>query len=293
MDKLRYLKILFLFAGLIITSCSGTREVISQFNNGDIKVDGNTGEWKQLTRIKNENIAFGFSNDSTRLYITMITNDKNKISSILHGGLEVRIDPGVADNKITVRYPEKPDPGEMMEQMKRERYSDKSNMDILIPNEGPDSRELDPGIAQFLSTQKLIYIVNEYGRVLGSYPLNSNSYQVNLKVDRNSLCYELAIPFGSSPLLNYNINNAASGKLGIRIISGEVKSPAEKIVRPEGANAEDKGMSGPPSGGEGNPPSGGRGGGPGGPNGGPGGNRPGEGKAVVPIDYSFDVTIAR
>jgi len=39
--------------------------------------------------------------------------------------------------------------------------------------------------------------------VLKSYPINSDLYKVNLKVDKNSLCYELRIPFGNIPLLNW------------------------------------------------------------------------------------------
>jgi len=98
---------LFLVTGFVFAACSGSIQVTSQQNKGEINIDGSAVEWKQLTNMKGENISFGFSNDVNNLYITMVTNDRNKIMNILRGGLVVWIDPGKSEEKIGIKYPEK------------------------------------------------------------------------------------------------------------------------------------------------------------------------------------------
>ena len=286
MQKLRSLKILFLFAGFVFTACSGSQLVTSQKNAGEIKIDGNSSDWKQLTSMKGENISFGFSNDDNNLYLIMITNDRNKIMNILRGGLKVWIDPGNSNDKIGIKYPDSPDPADMMEQMKNQRMQDKTGMDGKNPGEMNESKDLDPAMTLFLSQQKELYIINQDDKVLKSFPVNGSSYQANLKVDRNNLCYELKIPFGNKPLLNYIPKNNADGKISVNFVSGDLKSQFDPMHRPDGMMGEGNPPSGPPMGG-GNPPPGGPGGGPGGA---PGGNPNQPGKQLnVPIDYSFDV----
>jgi len=285
MDKLNYLRILFSFLAFIFTACSGSREVASQFNNGKIIIDGSISEWQHLTNINSENISFGFSNDSTNLYIAMITNDENKISSILRGGLEVWVDPGKPDDKIGIRYPEKPDPGEMMEQMKKHDLQESQIKDHFDPMEIDKNRELDPGMVQFLSNQKYIYIINEDGRVLKSYPVNSDLYKVNLKVNRNTLCYEISIPFGKNPLLNIDLRKESNAKLSIKFISGDVQTPKDNIRKPEVSNEYDMRKSSQTNQEDFNPHGGGDPGDP--------GMNPNNKKSNDPIIYKFELILAK
>jgi hypothetical protein len=276
-------KILYLLAGLLFISCSGSHQVISEQKTDDIKIDGNSSDWKQLTSMKGENISFGFCNDADNLYLVMITNDRTKVMNILRGGLKVWIDPGKSDDKIGIKYPDQPDPAEMMLQMKNHG---RPEMGDQPPGDMNDSKELDPGMIMFLSTQKDLYIINEGGKVLKSFPVNGNSYQASLKADRNSLCYEIKIPFGGLPNLHFTKKNDTENKIKVQFVSGSLKS-LEPMQRPEGMTEE--GMpSGPPRGGGGH--GGGFGGGPG------GGNEdrmPGhQGRqSNTPIDYSFEVII--
>jgi hypothetical protein len=281
----KYLKILFLFSAFIFAACSGSREVTSQFNNCKIKIDGNISEWQRLTNIPGENISFGFSNDSTNLYISMITSDENKISAILRGGLEVWIDPGKPNDKIGIRYPEKPDPGEMIERMKKEEFQESPIRDHFDQIGNNENRELDPGMVQFLSTQKFIYIINENGRVLKSYPINSDLYKVNLNVTKNTLCYEISVPFGKNQLLNIDAANEAKAKLNVKFISGDVATPLEKIKKPAGSDDNDIQQSNQTNQGDYNSRGGG---GPGAP-----GMNPNIKKSNEPISYKFEVILAR
>ena len=293
--KNRYLKILAAFIAFVFVSCSSSQQVTSQQNNGNIKVDGDHSDWKQLNNMKGENISFGFSNDASNLYVSMITNDRSKIMKILRGGLEVWIDPGNSDDKIGIRFPEKPDPAAMREQFKNQKMNEPPNQQNNQKPEMQDRNEMDPGMSNFLAQQKELYVIDEDGKVLKSYPINGELYQASIKIDKNNLCYELKIPFGNRPLLNYNAKDIAEGKISVDFVSGDIDEDSD-AQRPDGG---DRPSGGPPSGGGGNPPSGGGpGGGPGGGmGGGPGGGGPGMGSGQQQdnsaLEYSFDVLIKK
>jgi hypothetical protein len=285
MQKLVYLKILFLSALLIFSACSGSRQVISQPVGSYIKIDGISSEWQQFTNMKGENISFGFSNDADNLYLIMITNDRNKIMNILLGGLKVWVDPGNSDDKIGIKYPDSPDPADMMEFMKNRRMQDQLGIN-KNPGGMPDNKELDPAMTLFLSQQKNLYIINDDDMVLKSFPIDGSTYQACLKVDKNYLCYELKIPFGNKPLLNYIMKNNNDKKITVNFVSGNLKSLPDPMHKTDPIMGDDNHPSGPPMGG-GPPGGGGRPPGGGGPPGGPGGGK----QPNVPIDYSFVVIV--
>jgi hypothetical protein len=282
-QKFVYLKILFLSSLFMFSACSGSGQVISQPVGSDIKIDGNSSEWKQLTNMKAENISFGFSNDADNLYLTMITNDRNKIMNILRGGLRVWVDPGNSEDKIGIKYPDSPDPSDMMELMKNHPVQDQPGTN-KNPGGMPDNKELDPAMSMFLSQQKNLYIINDDDMVLKSFPIDGSSYQAALKVDKNYLCYELKIPFGNKPLLNYRMNNKNVKKITVNFVSGNLKSPPDPMQKSDRMMGDDNHPSGPPMGGS--PP-------PGGGPGGPGGPPPGQSgkQSNAPIDYYFVVTV--
>ncbi|MDR3668295.1 MAG: hypothetical protein P4L35_15745 [Ignavibacteriaceae bacterium] len=250
--------------------------------------------------MKGEDISFGFSNDANNLYIIMITNDRNKIMNILGGGLKVWIDPGNPDDKIGIKYPDSPDPADMMEFIKNRRMQAPPGMN-KNPDEMSDKKELDPAMTLFLARQKDLYIINDDDEVLKSFPIDGNTYQASLKVDKSYFCYELKIPFGNKPLLNYIPKNNNDKKITVNFVSGNLKSLPDPMQKPDrmgdeghGGGGPGGGPGGPGGGGPGGPgggPGGPGGGGPGGPGGGgPGG--PGGGKqSNVRVDYSFVVIV--
>ena len=273
-------KMILFFTGFVFIACSSSQQVTSIKNNSDIKIDGEQSDWKQLTNMKGENISFGFSNDENNLYLSMITNDRSKIMNILGGGLEVWIDPGTSEDKIGIRYPEKPDPAEMMEEMRKQ-----GPPDFKIEQQGRnENKELDPMMKNFLDKQKELYVLDDNGNVIKSYPIDSKDYQLNLKVDRSSLCYELKIPLGKKPFLN--LKNGAN--INVDFQSGEIEIGPGNMNRPGEMSGEGNRPGNPPMGG-GNPPPGG---GPGG-FGGPGGNQQGSFQNKGVIDYSFEVIIIK
>lgn len=274
-------KILVLIAVIGITACSGLTQVTSLKNNNQIKIDGDHSDWQQLTNIKGENISFGFNNDSDNLYLTVVTNDRNKIMKILRGGLEVWIEPENSSDKIGIRYPEKPDPAEMMEQF---RSMQKDMMNQKNPPEINEDKESDAGMKMFLAKQKEIYILDEDGNTIKTFPVNGDTYKASIKADKTGLCYELKIPFGKKPFLNADLNNVKQRKISVDIVTGSLEPDFEKMKGSDDLGGFDGNRpSGPPPMG-GNPP------------GGMGGNPPGDmsrkKQNFTPLEYSFELQLS-
>ncbi|HEX2960837.1 MAG TPA: hypothetical protein VHO43_03545, partial [Ignavibacteriales bacterium] len=101
-------------AGLSFTGCSGSSEVESSFNNSQIKIDGSQSDWAgSLKTVKDDNMAYGFKNDGQNLYLCLVTSDASKAMRILTMGLTVWLDPGSSKDVIGVKFPLRPERGEM------------------------------------------------------------------------------------------------------------------------------------------------------------------------------------
>lgn len=239
---------------LFLTGCSGSINVTSQ-----------PVERKDLIPIKNENIAIGFRNDNDYLYIAMVTNDRNKIMKVLTGGLEIWLEPSDSDNKIGIKYPERPDPSEIMKIREQRREMQEGGKDAPPPN--------------FLQTQNTLSIINEDGMVLKEFPIDGKTYQAKVEMTRESFTYELRVPIGESQNVPDGLKAKSGETIAVEFITGNFMQDMQR-------RRDDGGMGMPH--GEGDGRMGGRGpGGQGGP-GGPGGMRPGN---QGPLNYTFDVKL--
>src|SRR3972149_4134731 len=280
MKKIRSL-ILFLILSVvsIITGCSGSREVTSLARNGDITIDGRQSDWDQLITIEGENIAFGFRNDADNLYLCMVTNDRNKIIKIIKGGLNVWLEPENSDDKIGILYPDKPDPSDF-------QFQPNQQLPEMPDQQKPGMRgeeQIDLKLYSSLSKQKELYILNDEGKVLKTYPVDGEIFKAKISFDKGNLCYEVKIPIGESLSSNSGLKTASGSKLNVEFITGEIEAGFNKMQ----GDMDGEGMrpSGPPAGGD--FPGGGPGGGPGIGRPDRSGNRP----DTTPIDYSFDVLL--
>jgi hypothetical protein len=285
--RLKNLLTLTLFAVLVFLSgCSSSRQVTSLPSNTEIKIDGDLSDWEDLTNIKDENISFGFRNDDKALYLVMVTNDRNKIMKIMRGGLEVWVDPSNSENKIGIRFPEKPDPGEMMEQFRTQNTPNKEKPKFDEKDQ-QEKRELEPGMQMLLSIQKELFVLDDEGKVLQSFPIKGDTYAAAIKPYGSFLCYELKIPFGSKPFLFYSSLKDKNSKFNIEFITGEIETAFDRMRRSDDIGGEGTPPQGPPMQG-GNPP-----GGPGMGPGSPGGHGRGmkDIKDNAPMEYQFEVLI--
>lgn len=259
----KYTGIILLSTSLFFFGCSSSINVISEPSQGKITIDGNTSEWNNLHTLKNQNIAFGFKNDNEFMYISMVTNDRNKIMKILTGGLDIWLGPNDSDNKIGIKYPERPDPADIMK-LREERRNNLENGD----NQAPPS---------FLATQNTLGIMNKDGKVLKEFPISGNTYQAKINLTREEFSYELRIPIGE--ILN--------SPEGLKIKPGEnvaVEFITGSLMQDMPRRRDDGGM------GMYNERDGRMGGerGPGGEQQGPGGMRTSN---SGPLDYNFNVKL--
>lgn len=258
--------LLFAAAALFVTGCSSSINVISQSSEGQTIVDGNTSEWNNLTTLKNENIAFGFRNDNNYLYIAMTTNDRNKIMKIVTGGLELWLEPNNSDNKIGIKYPERPDPADIMKFREQRR-------EMQQKGETPPPPD-------FLQTQNTLAIINNDGKILKEFPINGNTYQVKVTMNHEDFTYELRVPIGENQNVPDGLKIKPGEEVAVEFITGSVMQDMQR-------RRNDDGMGMPP-GGEGMPPGGMDGRGHGGP-GGPGGGMRSQNSG--PLNYKFDVKL--
>jgi hypothetical protein len=269
---------------VFLPGCSSSQQVTSLPNNNEIKIDGDLSDWHDLKNIKDENISFGFRNDDKNLYLVMVTNDRSKIMKIMRGGLEVWLEPENSDDKIGIRFPEKPDPGEMMEQFRSQNMPNREKQKFDEQNQ-QEKKELDPGMQMFLSKQKELYVIDDEGRVLKSFSIKGDAYEAAIKSYGSFLCYELKIPFGSKPFLSATSTKDKNSKLNIEFVTGEIENEFDRMPRPEDMEEGRMPPQGPPAGGM---PPGGPGMGPGGQ-----GRNMKDRRDNAPMEYSFEVLIKK
>lgn len=281
MKKLMWFELLFV-SSIVFIGCAGSQEISSLPADKEITIDGNQSDWQQLTNIDNENIAFGFRNDSENLYICMITNDKAKIMKIIRGGLDVWLEPENSENKIGIRYPEKPDPAEMMNQSPKieKQPPGMQNQNGQRPPEMSEEKNFDPGLMNELSKQKDLYVLNGDEKVVKSYPIDGETFKLKMNFNNGVLCYELKVPLGKSLSYPNGLITNTGTSVNIEFLSGDFSSEMEKMQRPGNMGSDGTHPSGQPMGGGDFP-----GGAPGEP---PGSQNK---QDTSPIEYSFNVSL--
>jgi hypothetical protein len=302
MEKLMFLKkvkastilnVLTVLLTLTLFGCGSSREALSSWQNGEIKIDGNINEWgTSIQRIPKEGFSVGFKNDNEFLYIGLSTADRTKIFQMFQAGFIVWIEPENSNFKtFGLKYPiaKIPEGGMQMQMPESERSGMGGNKrGEMNGNErsGERSREMPSQMSndmftKILEDQNEIQIINK-----DKYPLdvisliNTEGIDAKLGYNGEKFVYELKIPLATKKHFSLTTGTVPGEKVTIRFETEELSMN------------KNLGEGGPGGGQE--PPSGG---GPGGgaPGGGPsGGGRPG-GKMSKsnPIDYSFEVNLVK
>ena len=91
---------------LIATSCK-KNEISSIWRDGEIIIDGDSGEWTQdLVYNEDNNISFGIRNDAEALYMCLVTSDRELVRKIVGNGLIIWLDSdGGKDRSFGIKYP--------------------------------------------------------------------------------------------------------------------------------------------------------------------------------------------
>jgi len=255
--------------GLVIANvgCSGALEINNKFSD-NIIIDANQSDWEgKLNYIENEKMMVGFTNDHDKLYLCIISAEKDIVKRIMRTGFTIRLSPENDGKKIGVVYPV--------------RENDPP-MEFLGPPER-DREELDPGRIDhmeqaFFREHNKVQVVNEDNFPL--YLLASDPANLEFKADvkKGMFVFEIKIPLKEKA--KYFLDTSPGEIVDVTIETNALK-------RPESSRGGDKprGMGGFGGG----APGGMRGGrGKGGP---PGGSKPGLADEAK-FDLDFKVRLA-
>jgi len=259
-----------LFLIFFANGCSGDKELISDWTNQQIKIDGETSDWQSnLEYLSDNNVALGFKNDGKYLYTCLTTNDFTKVLPMFRTGFIIWFEPENGGKTIGIKYP---------------MHNISNNNDRM-----PNSNEIisdrgDPGafIDKMLERQNELQVLNEDKYPLTDVPVeNDEGIKAKLGYHSDRFIYELQMPLNDSKYA-YKIQALPGEKIKIKF---ETEQPDRKDFRGE------RGGGMRMSGGEGGERPGGFGG-----EGRHGGMRSGMNKgerSFEPLNFSVELTLKK
>ncbi len=179
--------LILLILPMLITGC-GDEEITSHWLKGDIKIDGNQEDWgNTIIFLKDQKVGIGIQNDSTNLYLCLVTSDRGNIMRSLRNGFTLWIDPQNSNRVYGIKFP-----------------IGISNDMMFNYDEKQSGSYQDMGsmMKKYESSMNEFELVNQDGELLSGIPVK-NDYGIELKINvkRDQMVYELKIP------LNHSINN--------------------------------------------------------------------------------------
>ena len=210
-----YFKIIaaMLFSFGLLSGCSGDKELLSNWTNQQIKIDGETSDWQNnLEYLKDDNVALGFKNDNNFLYICLATNDFTKVFPMFRGGFITWFEPENSGKTIGIKYP----------------MHNISNNNEQVPNSSEEIyNRRNPGefINRMLARQNEMQILNEDKLPLTDIPIeNKEGIEAKLGYHSDRFIYELKIPLNDNKYA-YKISALPGEKIKIKF---ETEEPERK-----------------------------------------------------------------
>lgn len=201
---------------LIITGCSGLKEIESNIPIEQISIDGIQNEWEgKLNFDTKSKVAAGFMNDGGNLYICLTTGDRSNIMKILRLGLTVWLEPSNG-KKIGIKYPQ---PGTEPPGIEPFLQEMPGNIE-----ENPDER-----FHKMISKFNELSIVNE-----DDYPLyllrsdDEQNIKAKIGLTQGRMVYEIKIPLSSNRSAKYFVEASPPETIlvGIETNQFKIESPS-------------------------------------------------------------------
>lgn len=197
----------------LLSGCSGEKELLSNWTNQQIKIDGETSDWQNdLEYIKDDNVALGFKNDSKFLYICLTTNDFTKVFPMFRGGFITWLEPENDGKTIGIKYP----------------MHNISNNNEQVPHSSEEIyNRRNPGefINRMMQRQNELQVLNNDKIPLTNLPVE-NKEGITAKVGYHSdrFVYELKVPLNDNKYA-YKISALPGEKIKINF---ETEEPERK-----------------------------------------------------------------
>ncbi len=224
---------LYLIA-VLITGCSSTEKLQSNWNGSEMKIDGDYSDWENsLHAVKDQGVSLGFKNDDKFLYLCLITTDRGKMMQMMRAGFVIWFYPEKSDGKgFGLMYPM---PFSMLN-LDRDEQQD-YNKELFQPDKMNDM------FKKMLGEKNEFQIINQDKFPLGQYPLeNKEGIKAKLGYNADRFIYELQIPLGTQKKYEYEVASLPGEKLKIQFETLESQN--------EGTRGEGRGRGMRPHGGE-------------------------------------------
>lgn len=202
--------------GFFFFGCSGASKVESSLNNSQIKIDGEQSDWAgSLKTVKDDNLAYGFKNDGQNLYLCLVTSDASKALRILTMGLTIWLDPGSSKDVIGVKFPLRPERGEMRDFRMQMPQQDSAS---------PRSRE--ERIQKLISMQKELTVTNKEDLPLYTSELSTaKDFQAAISYQKDQFVYELKVPLEGNANAQAVLKAHAGDDVEVKIETGKMDMP--------------------------------------------------------------------
>ena len=220
-----FLGVSLLVAMLFVNGCGSSQAVMSDYQKGDIKIDGDISDWgTSIQKIPDNTFSLGFKNDDKFLYISLMTEDRTKIFQMFRAGFIIWFEPESGNYKtFGIKYPLPAEQNNMpqmpeanVEGMNRER----SNRGEIDGEGMPRENFLD----RMLITQNEFEIVDKNKYPLIALPLiNKEGIEVKLATHKEQFVYELKIPLASNNHYSFAAGALPGDKIKIEFETQQVE----------------------------------------------------------------------
>jgi hypothetical protein len=202
----------FLSLIILVNGCSSDKELISDWTNKQIKIDGETSDWQSnLVYLSDDNVALGFKNDGKYLYICLTTNDFTKVLPMFRGGFIIWFEPENGGKTIGIKYP--------MHNILN-NSEETPNLNERIYDRGNPSAFIE----KMLERQNELQVLNEDKYPLTDIPAESNEgIRAKLRYHSDRFIYELQMPLNDNKYA-YKIPALPGEKVKVKFETEETES---------------------------------------------------------------------
>ncbi len=193
-----------------IAGC-GSLEMKSHWRTQPVEIDGRSTEWQNvLTRIGDKQVMVGLLNDSSDLYVCLVTDDRGLQRQIMFRGLTLWFDrQGGEDKKFGIRYPLG---------MQGSPLQTPGFISAQVPEQNMDDSSRDRFAVESNELEMLGPAENEHHRLSTA---DLKDVAVKATMTAGTLVYELKMPLKDNRSDPYAIGTQAGSVVGVGLETGE------------------------------------------------------------------------
>lgn len=218
-----YCSVILLAAAAGMSGCSNL-EFASHWRTGDITIDGQNKEWDGLlTPLDDKLTSVGMVNDSSNLYIGLVTANRDLARQIMRRGITFWFDrEGGKRKTFGIRFP-----------LGYEGYAPSGDS----PNEGSGQGEASRNERIAEASGELDLYGPREGDIHRMTLAEAEGIEVKAKVDRGMLVYEMKVPLEEDAHHPFAVGAKAGTLIGVGVETSSERQgerPSEGMTRGDG-----------------------------------------------------------